>query len=309
MHSHNWIDMCINVPVPSLSDTAALASMVSDSGIFIEDYSDLEELVCEITGVDLIDKKLLELPRDRAAVHLYLPADGNCSEVRRRLEEMLVTAGIDFCITEQPVHESDWENSWKSYYHPFSVSKRLAVCPTWEEFSPLPGQKVIRLDPGMAFGTGAHQTTRLCLSMLELFVKPGDSFLDIGCGSGILSIAATFLGAGQVTGVDIDAVAVRTARDNALQNNLGINFIQGDLDAGILGPFDIVCANIVADVIIRLAPKLPPLLTDRGVCILSGIIESRFEDVQSALLEAGLMPGIVRLSDGWAAVSCGKTIQ
>jgi ribosomal protein L11 methyltransferase len=220
------------------------------------------------------------------------------------LMQRLTDAGVNFSLQTAGIQERDWANAWKDHYHFFALSPRLAVCPSWETCTPKPGQSVIRLDPGMAFGSGTHETTRLCLSLMELFLKPEHSVLDIGCGSGILSIAAALLGANRVVGVDIDPIAVRTARENAANNSVRATFIEGDLNAGLPGPFDLVCANIVADVIIRLAPDIPALLAPKGVCILSGIIAQRAPDVLQALLATGLMPAITRETGGWIAFSC-----
>ena len=304
MQPADWIDVSIHVSVSQLDTAAAAAQMVSNSGLYIEDYSDLEAQVQAIAKIDLIEQSLLDKARDVAVIHLYLPPDEAPGDVEAELMQRLTDAGVRFSLQTAAIQESDWANAWKDHYHFFALSSRLAVCPTWETCTPAPGQVVMRLDPGMAFGSGTHETTRLCLSLMELFLKPEHSVLDIGCGSGILAVAAALLGANRVVGVDIDPVAVRTARENAANNDVGATFIEGDLNAGLPGPFDLVCANIVADVIIRLAPDIPALLAQNGVCILSGIIAERAADVLQALLAAGLMPAVTRETGGWVAFAC-----
>ncbi len=304
MSPSDWFDLRVSVSVSQLEIAAAAAQMVSNSGLYIEDYSDLEEQVHAIAHIDLIEQSLREKDRSSAVIHLYLPPDASVADVESDLMRRLSDADVHFSLQTVRLKESDWANAWKDHYHPFTLSSRLAVCPTWETYAPLPGQKVIRLDPGMAFGTGTHETTRLCLSLMELFLKPEHRVLDIGCGSGILSVAAALMGAKEVIGVDIDAVAVRTARENAAENAVHATFIEGDLNAGLLGPFELICANIVADVIIRLSPAIPKLLAPGGVCILSGIVTERYPEVLKALLAANLMPGVTRETAGWIAVAC-----
>ena len=169
------------------------------------------------------------------------------------------------------VDEEDWSTAWKKYYHPVKVGSRLVIIPCWEDYSLKEGEIGIRLDPGMAFGTGTHETTRLCLRLLEDSVFPDAEMLDIGTGSGILAIAALRLGVGQATGVDIDELAVKVAEENAALNGVqdGLSLFCGDLTEKVSGHFDIVCANIVADVILRLAGNIGSFLKKDGVLLLS----------------------------------------
>lgn len=305
----DWTDLAITVPVEKLDEAAAIAQMVAGAGIYIEDYSDLEEKTLEIAHIDLIDEELIQKDRSKAIIHIYLAQDYSPAEpiayIGRRLED----CGIPFEISSSGVKEENWATAWKRYYHPIELSEKLAICPSWEEFSPRPGQKVICLDPGMAFGTGTHETTRLCLKLLESQLKEGMSMLDVGTGSGILAICAKLLGSGRTVGVDIDPVAVRTAKENAELNGCGdIELLCGDLAQDITGSFDIICANIVADAILRLAKDMPHLMHKNSVCVVSGIIDTRRQEVEDGLRKSGLIPFAVELQNGWAAIACKKAV-
>ncbi|MEG2174829.1 MAG: 50S ribosomal protein L11 methyltransferase [Oscillospiraceae bacterium] len=303
----DWTELSIIIPVAYVEQAAAIASLVAGGGVYIEDYSDLEQQTLEIAHIDLIDEELLNKRRDQAIVHIYLSPGTSPAEAISFAGQQLSKCEIPFSIETKGVREEDWATAWKRYYHPVELSDHLAICPTWESFSPKAGQRVIRLDPGMAFGTGTHETTRLCLSMLEMRLRQGMSMLDVGCGSGILAICAKLLGAGRTVGVDIDSVAVRVAQENAILNDCGsIAFCLGDLATGVVGPFDIICANIVADAILRLACDLPLLMHKDSVCIVSGIIDSRRSEVEKGLAAVGLASIAVEEQNGWAAIACCK---
>jgi len=306
----DWTDLAVTLPVERVEEAAAIAQLVAGSGIYIEDYSDLEEQTKQIAHIDLIDEALVQKDRSKAILHLYLAPGQSPAETIAFLGQRLTACGIAFAIATAGVREEDWSTAWKSYYHPIELSDRLAICPSWETFEAKPGQRVIRLDPGMAFGTGTHETTRLCLALLEQSLTAGASMLDVGCGSGILAICAGLLGSGRTVGVDIDPVAVRTARENAARNGCGnIEFLCGDLACDVTGNFDVICANIVADAILRLAGDLPRLMAKDGVCIVSGIIDTRKDEVIAGLGKAGLVPCGMREESGWAAIACKKKEQ
>ena len=203
-------------------------------------------------------------------------------------------------IRESLIDEEDWANNWKQYYKPLPIGERLLICPSWERDTLAPdlkrGRQVLFMNPGMAFGTGAHHTTRMCLELLDKRVKNEDAALDIGCGSGILAIAALLLGARSAQCVDIDPVAERVVRENLAANGIdatrcGVrtgNFLVDErLRKAVGGGYDIVVANIVANVIIALAPLVPPLMKSGGLFISSGIIDERAEEVSEALAKAG----------------------
>ena len=205
--------------------------------------------------------------------------------------------------------DADWENNWKQYYRPIEIGEKLLILPDWET-QPVTDRAVVRLDPGLAFGTGDHSTTRLCLEFLERVVRPGDRVLDIGSGSGILTIGACLLGAYAVTAVDIDPVAAKATLENAVRNGLDgrIRVLTGDilqdvaLRANLGGCYDIVLVNIVADVILRIAPLAFALLKENARCIVSGIIDERREELAAALTRAGFAVAETCESGGWIAM-------
>ena len=307
-----WTDISITVAKRDADTAEAIATMVANGGIYIEDYSDLEQQAWEIAHVDLIEQELLDKPRDVVIVHMYLAPDENPAEVLPLFEERLKNSGIDYKLNTTGVEQEDWQNAWKKYYHAMDIGKRLAIVPGWEEHDT--DRIKIIMDPGMAFGTGTHETTSLCLETLDSLVKGGERVLDIGTGSGILAIAALKLGAGSAEGVDIDPMCVRTAGENAALNGIGkdrCRFLAGNVlaDQSLVNELaqekaDLVLANIVADVIIRLSRDVGKYLAQDGIFITSGIIDTREQDVQDALAANGFTVIERRTSGGWVALAC-----
>ena len=270
-----------------------LGSMFDDIGIEgmeIEDNVPLTESETKGMFIDILP----ELPPDdgTARVSFYLDEDEDTEEklkaVREGLEEIRQFVNIGTAkITESETDDKDWINNWKQYFKPFTVD-HILIKPTWEEIPEEHKDKLlIQIDPGTAFGTGKHETTQLCIRQLEKYVKPGDTMLDIGCGSGILSVAGLLLGAGSAVGVDIDALAVKTAVANAEINHVGDKFtgICGNLADKVTGTFDVVVANIVADVVILLTKDAPRFMKPATVYIMSGIIDTREDDVLACLAD------------------------
>ena len=313
--SGEWTEIGIRVGSCDIDTAAAIAQMTVPYGVYIEDYSDMLEMVPEIAHIDLIDEELLARSKTEGIVHLYISPDQNPAEAVSFLTARLQAEGISHSIDTRGVHVEDWANAWKAFYHPTPLGRRLVVCPTWEDYTPGPEELLIRLDPGMAFGSGTHHTTRLCCALLEDTVSPGCTVLDMGTGSGILSIASLLLGASRAVGVDIDPVAVRTAAENAAGNGLGperFTALVGDLvrdphlEAALAGDYDIVAANIVADVIIALAPAISRLLVPGGALVASGIILPRREETLAALEGSGLRIERGEELEGWCALLCRK---
>lgn len=301
-----WSEVTVKVPAVKVDDAAAITQMVVPYGIYIEDYSDLVTEAPKIAHIDLIDEELLARDRTHALIHLYIKPTENPNEAVSFLTERFTSEQIPFEISTVKVKEEDWATEWKKYYHPIKVGKRLVVCPSWEHYDLAEDEVMISLDPGMAFGTGTHDTTRLCMQLLEEHVTAQTTVLDMGCGSGILSIAAMLLGGKSAVGVDIDDTAVRVANENAAMNHVTekTTFLCGDLTNKVSGTFDLICANIVADVIIRLSPVIPQFLKQDGVFIASGIIAERADEVVSALEAIGLHIVKRAESGGWVALDC-----
>lgn len=285
-----WNEIKIEIDADNIDRAADIAQMTVPYGIYIEDYRTLEEEAMEIAHIDLIDEDLLAEDRSRGFIHIYLEPQMNAPEAVAFLTERYTAEGIKFNIETLICKREDWQNNWKQFFHPMPVGEKLLIRPSWENDYEPGNRKVLNLEPGLAFGTGTHNTTRLCLETLEKHIHGGESLLDLGCGSGILGIAALLLGAATAQGVDIDEIAVKTAIENGKDNGFTAPQYQifcGDMTEQISGKFDIVVANIVADVIIMFCENARRFLKDGGVFITSGIIDSREEDVKAAFKKYG----------------------
>lgn len=304
---NNWTEIKIAVSSRDIESAAQIAGEIAQGGIYIEDYTDLEQVVEDIAHIDLIDEELLAKDRSKAFVHVYIEPGVSPAEAVSELGEQLSAAGIEYTVELLDCAEEDWRNNWKKYFSPIAVGEKLMIVPSWYEDFDAQGRTELSIDPGLAFGTGGHDTTRLCLEMCEKYLRPGDSVLDIGCGSGILSIGALLLGAKNAVGVDIDETAVRTARENA-----GINGVDGRFEAvcgsftdKVSGKYDVVLANIVADAIIFLSKNVGGFMNDGAVYIMSGIIDTRAQEVKD---EVSRYFDIIeeRLSSGWACFAAKR---
>ena len=301
-----WTDIRLTVAKADADNAEAVATMIAEGGIYIEDYSDIEQQVAEIAHVDLIEQELLDKPRDTVIIHMYLEPGASPVETLALIQARMEAAGIAYTVETEGVEQEDWQNGWRKYYHPMDVGQRLAIVPSWQDYDT--DRVKLILDPGLAFGTGGHETTNLCLEVLDERVKGGERVLDIGTGSGILAIAALKLGAAVAEGVDIDPVAVRTAGENAALNGVAdkLTVLVGDLSDKASGKYDIITANIVANAIMSLAPAVPGLMADDAVFIASGIIDSRKDEVIAALEAAGLAVLEVKEKRGWECIVCNK---
>ena len=283
-----WTQIRVTVDLEHLETTSAIMSMVSNQ-LQIEDYSDVEDATCY--GA-LLDEKLLSADKTRASVSVYLPAEESNHDALLFIRGHLQDAGIPFETDVNGVNEEDWANEWKTYYKPVKPGERIVIVPAWQLYDAAPDELVLKMDPGMAFGTGTHETTKLIIRLLEKTVRPDCRMLDVGTGSGILAICAKMLGAGSCRAYDIDPMSVRVANENIAASGLpDITCARSDLlrDVDLSeGPFDLICANIVADIIIRMAPDVGRYMKDDALLLLSGIINLRADDVKNALSENGL---------------------
>ena len=298
-----WTEIKVTVPQENTDTAAAIANMTVPYGIYIEDYSDLEQEAEKIAHINLIDEELIAKDRTMSVIHIYISECDNAAEALEFLKERLTAAGIEYKAGSDGVNDSDWNENWKKYFHATEIGKRLTIVPSWEEYDNRENRVLLHIDPGAAFGTGTHATTSLCLELLQDYIKDGSAMLDIGCGSGILAIASVLLGAESAVGVDIDAQSVKTARENAAINSVSdrTEFIVGDLAEKVSGRFPVVCANIVADVVIRLLDGAEKYMTDGGVLIVSGIIDIRENDVLEAAEKHGYEISQKRYRDNWCA--------
>ena len=299
-----WNELTVKVKTEDTARASDVCTVIADMGIYVEDYSDLENVVWNIAHVDLIEQELLERDRTHSLIHVYIKQEKDALECVEFIKARLDAEGIEYETSIVGVNDEDWANNWKQYYHTQRIGKRIVVTPSWEEYTPAEGEVQMRLDPGMAFGTGTHDTTRLCLELLEEVVTPETRILDVGTGSGILSVGGVLLGAPSALGVDIDPVAVKVADENAEINGVTekTEFVCGDLTDKVHGKFEIVTANIVADVIIRLLSTVKNYLLKGGVLIVSGIIDTRADEVENACHKAGFVTEKRLEHGGWVAI-------
>lgn len=268
----------------------------------------------DVSGFDYIDED--DFKTDSFAVSAYFPVSVNLNEKLQSIEERLSvlvksvpdTDFGDLRVESADVYEADWANEWKKYFHAQKVSDYIVIKPSWEEYHDGSDETVIELDPGMAFGTGSHETTRMCIEFIEEYMEQGAKVIDVGCGSGILSIAAAKLGASSVLALDIDPVAVSVASDNVDKNGVcdKVKVISSDItsDVPVEKEYDIVLANIIADVIIKLNDTVGSFLKKSGMYICSGIIKDRLADVLESLEAHGFRVIEIKEMGEWCAVVC-----
>lgn len=298
----DWTEIKITVNADDVDKAGDIAHMVVPYGIYVEDYRALEQEAWEIARIDLIDEDLLAKDRTKGIVHIYISPEENPNEAISFLSERLNAEKIEFELDETLCRNADWENNWKKYFKPMPVGNKLLIRPIWEDEYDAGDRAVIHLEPGLAFGSGTHDTTRLCLESIENYAQKGKTMLDIGCGSGILSVCGLLLGADSAVGVDIDALAVKTAIENGKTNGFEepqYKVLQGSLTDKVSGTFDIIAANIVADIIVVLCKDVKKYLKPDGIFITSGIIEPRENDVLEAFASNGLEVIARHESGGW----------
>ncbi len=304
----DWFEIVVKVPTPFIEEVAAIANMTVDYGVYIEDYSDLETVAPEIAHIDLIDDNLLKMDKANSFIHIYINKEDNVKEALFYLENRLKSSDIPYEVSTNTTADINWNEYWKTFFHTTLIGNNLAVVPSWEEYENTENRAVLKINPGAAFGTGTHATTSLCLSMLEKIVKGSEKVLDIGCGSGILAIASVLLGAKKALGVDIDETAVKVAKENAALNGVleSTEFIVGDLAEKVCGTYDIITANIVADVIIRLLETIDVYMHKNTRVILSGILDLRANDVIKAINNFGFNVELELKKDNWYAFMITK---
>lgn len=304
---NQWIQIKVTTKVENLDELCAVMSMFSN-GLQIEDYSDIEDRILDGVYGDLIDESVLNADRTVCAVSIYVSADKPIEHYTMALKERLDALKIAHTIDLISLCEDDWANSWKQYYKPIEIGKKLVVVPMWEKYENSENKVIVRMDPGMAFGTGTHETTRLCATLLEDYVTSESKMLDVGCGSGILAICASKLGAKECYAYDIDPVAVKVAKENVKDNDVtNIECGVSDLLKGVKNDtYDVITANIVADIIIRLLPDIGAFMHEKTNLVLSGIIDERCDDVRQSIDENGFQITKEIHENGWCAISVVK---
>ena len=308
----NWIEVHIDTCPAALDDLCARLEGMGVTGLVVDDEADFKDFLKNNHQYwDYVDDELLREKKGLCRVTFYLSDD---EDGRRQLAdaEGMVAHLPDARLSRSAVQDADWENNWKQFYKPMEIGERLLVIPEWEQ-AKVDGRVELRLNPGLTFGTGSHATTRLCLQALDAHIHGGERVLDLGCGSGILSIAALCLGAAEAFACDIDDKCVDVAYENAAINGIGRDrytvrwgnvVTDRALQAEFGGEYDMVVANIVADVIIGLSGQVRPFLKEDGLFLCSGIIDDRAEEVARHLREAGWDILRTRQIEGWFSYLC-----
>ena len=286
----DFTEIILNVNIRDAETVSSIACMAARGGIYVEDYSHLEQEAHDIAHIDLIDEDLLLKDRTKAKIHIYISPEDNPAETVSYLEERLAAEAIPYTMDKTVCRNEDWENNWKAYFKPMCIGERLFIRPVWVDDYDAGGRTVLHIEPGVSFGTGTHETTRLCLQTIEKHMDGCKTFLDVGCGSGILSVAALLMGAEHAEAVDIDPLAVKMAKLNGELNHFTApqyTVVEGNLTDKIHGKFDIVAANIVADAILMLSKDIKQFMNPDALYITSGIIDLREQEILEAFDKLG----------------------
>ena len=310
-----WTEVLIKVDPQAVEAVTDILYGLGAQGVAIDEPVDVERPRADELYWDHIDEKLLQNDTEETKIMAYFSEEETnlpekiavIKEKIRNLTEFGLSIGSG-TVELSNVNQEDWESAWKQYFKPVHVTDRIVVKPEWEEYSPQEGEIVIEIDPGMAFGTGTHETTSMCINQIEKNLKAGDRVIDIGSGSGILSMAAVLLGAEKATGVDLDPVAVRVALENVELNNLQdkIEILHGNLTDVSREKADIVVANIMADIILILLEDVREFIKDDGLFISSGIIQEKRAAVEARLLEKNFSIVEVETKGEWCAITAQK---
>lgn len=320
----NWIELDIFTTTNGIEPITGNLLNLGINGFVIKDPGDFKEfLENKDSNWDYIDDDLMGLSDCETTVTVYLPENSQGLDNLNSIKGILKTlkdndfegsfGRLEYELKN--VREEDWANNWKQYFKPLCIGDKILVKPSWESVEPNEKRTVLEIDPASSFGTGQHNTTQLCLELLEKYIKPGDSLLDLGCGSGILSIGAILLGAEKACAVDIDENSVKIAAENAKKNNIAkekYTALCGNIisDIGLReqigNGFDVVCANIVADVLVAMSPLFEDFLKDKGILVVSGIIDSRKDEVLNVIKERGFELLETSEKEDWSAAAFKK---
>lgn len=312
----NWTEVVISTNTAGIEPITGALLNIGITGVQIENPEDFNAfLEGTETYWDYVDESLMHLKEGETRMTVYLPENAQGMEMLKSLKQSLAALGDGFgtlALQVNNVREEDWENNWKQFFKPFPVGEKILIKPTWEKTENPENRKILEIDPGSSFGTGTHETTKLCLETLEKVISPGDSMLDLGCGSGILSIGAHLLGAEKLTMVDIDMNSVRVAKENLAQNKIpeseitahcGNIIADAELKQKLCKTrYDVVAANIVADVLKAMAPHFADFLKPDGTLILSGIISERCKEVTDVVVACGFRVIEEKEEGDWSCV-------
>lgn len=303
-----WREIILKTESRGEEVVSAILYSLGANGLLIEDPNEIENLEQDKTNWNYIDESLMEIKFDGILIKSYFSyeedVDKKYDEIRRALEEnnYIKEENINWELDHKTVEDKDWAESWKQYYKPVKLGNRIVIKPSWEDYDLKDGEIQIELDPGMAFGTGTHESTAMCVEALESYVEDGYKIYDIGTGSGILAIVGAKLG-GKVVGIDLDPMAVKVAKENGLINKVEdrVEFREGDLLDTVDSKVDLVVSNIIAEVIAIITPDVKQVLKPGGIFISSGIIIEKMDLVRQALVENGFKILEERKLNSWAA--------
>ncbi len=320
----NWIELDIFTTTNGIEPITGNLLNLGINGFVIKDPGDFKEfLENKDSNWDYIDDDLMGLSDCETTVTVYLPENSQGLDNLNSIKGILKTlkdndlegsfGRLEYELKN--VREEDWANNWKQYFKPLCIGDKILVKPSWESVEPNEKRTVLEIDPASSFGTGQHNTTQLCLELLEKYIKPGDSLLDLGCGSGILSIGAILLGAEKACAVDIDENSIKIAAENAKKNNIAkekYTALCGNIISDIAlreqigSGFDVVCANIVADVLVAMSPLFGDFVKENGILVVSGIIDSRKDEVLNVIKERGFELLETSEKEDWSAAAFKK---
>lgn len=307
-----WLEIKVNAKAEAIDAITEILYEFGASGVAIDEPIDYEAMKIDNLFWDYIEPEEGEQDKESSVSAYFSEAEAELENKIQGIKDkvqQLPEFGLDIGsgkIEIKEIDQIDWETSWKQYFKPVHITDRIVVKPQWEEYLPQKDELIIHIDPGMAFGTGTHETTSMCIKAIEQHLEPGYSILDIGTGSGILSIAAVLLGAKEATGVDLDPVAVEVANENIEINGLSdkINILHGDLLTLIEGQFDIVVANIIADaILILLDSDVKSFVKDKGLFICSGIIQEKEDLVVEKLKGKGFEIKEINRDGEWVCIT------
>jgi len=306
-----WVEIEILTTVEAVEAVHLILERLGVTGIIVEDSNDLKTVPGDRYG-EMYDLNPANYPGTGVRVRAYLPGESWREETAGQIEtdvKNLVQAGLEpgpTAVKYRYVSDEDWID-WKKYYHVVRISPNLIIKPVWEDYLPQSSEIVIELEPGLAFGTGTHATTAICLKLLERVVKPGDRVIDVGCGTGILSIACAKMGACEVLALDLDPMAVKAAEKNIKLNGVNniITVYNNDLLSGIKGRYDVIVANILAEIIVRMSGDVKKVLKPRGKFIASGIPENKMTFMKNEIVKKGFVIETTVTEDGWIGLVAG----
>lgn len=309
-----WSELCIHTTNEAIEPISNILHEAGASGVVIEDSEDLDKDRPTDFG-EMYELDPIDFPEQGVLLKAYLPMNSFLGETVDQIKQAinnLLLYDIDLGtnqITLSEVNEEEWATAWKKYYKPVKISEKITITPTWEDYQPVSSDElIIELDPGMAFGTGTHPTTVLSMQALERYLKPNDTVIDVGTGSGVLSIASALLGAQHVSAYDLDEVAVNSARINTKLNKVHdkIQVKQNNLLDHIDEKPDLIVANILAEIILRFEKDAYQLLKPEGIFITSGIIQAKKEQVRQALIDAGFRIIEINQMEDWISIIAQK---